>query len=174
MAELQSPTAIVYGSWMDIAEQIGGRDKQNELIMAAIRYEFYGELPDFKPGTQEHVFFSMAQPLIDADRRKRKGGAPKGNQNAQKSSGTKKQPKKTTSKQHIESTHCFDPLIQPQKQWSKQTTYTDTITEYPYTDTPSDISPSVDGESQTKKRTKKTDDEPGCNRQYRCTFDDME
>lgn len=105
--EIFSQTTIVYESWMKMAEAAGGKQLQNEVVMALLRYAFYGDIPDYEIGSKEYLIFMSSVQMIEADKRKKNGGAPKGNTNAKK-----KQPTKTTSKQPIE----FNPKKQPQKQ----------------------------------------------------------
>lgn len=137
MDERNADISLIYGSWMDIAFKIGGREKQSELIMSLIRYSFYGECPEYAEGSAEAVFFEMARPLIDADKKRKRGGAPKGNTNA-----CKKQPAKTTSKQPIETT-------------SKQTTSTSTSTSTSTcTCTIASASPTPGGAGQQTKKEK--------------------
>lgn len=149
--EKLTQTTVFYATWFDCISQFPNSEKQGELVLALLRYAFYGATPDYSTGTMERMFFDMARPLIDADRRKRNGGAPRGNKNA------KKQPKN-------------NPLIQPIDSTSKQTTLTltstDTLTEtVTKTNMSADTAP--DGAAQQTVRDTRTAAEKEADPHYR-------
>lgn len=103
--EIFSKTTIVYESWMKMAEAAGGKQLQSEVVLALLRYAFYDEVPEYEIGSKEYLIFMNGLQMIEADRRKKNGGAPIGNANAKKkqptettSKTTSKQPTKTTQK----------------------------------------------------------------------------
>lgn len=160
MADLKAKTIVIYGSWLEYADRIGGKEKQDELVMALVRYAFYGDVPEYKNGSAEDVFFGMAVPLIDADKKKRNGGAPKGNKNASK----------TTCKNNLQKQPKNNPLNNTIEQRSKQTTYTYTYTPT-YTDTyiPPSSPPLEGGGGQAEDGCKTTAEQ---HRQYPAEWDE--
>ena len=91
---MENEVVAIYQTWF---ESVGllGREKQIEAMMMIIRYGLYGEKPDYGDDvTLEAVMMTwLAQ--VDAQKKKRKGGAPKGNQNAKGNKGGTGRPKKT-------------------------------------------------------------------------------
>lgn len=88
---------IIYQSWFENAAKLGP-EKQMKAIMQAIRYGLYGEKPDNSDDICLDLLLSDWMPLIDASKKKRKGGAPKGNKNAVGNKGGPGRPKKTQPK----------------------------------------------------------------------------
>lgn len=127
--EIYTKTTVVYESWMKLTEAPGGKSMQDKIVMALLRYAFYGETPDFKYGSTEYLLFMQSVQMVEADKRKKKGGAPIGNNNAKK--------EKTTYKNNLKTT-------------PKQTTITGTLTET-LTETNADAPP-VGGTPQIEKQ----------------------
>lgn len=88
---------LFYRSYLEAAQNVTDEQKQSRLIMAILHYGIYFEEPDFSDDEILKVAWSLIKPLLDASHRNygngKKGGAPKGNQNARKT--TEKQPKTT-------------------------------------------------------------------------------
>lgn len=78
-AELTS--VLVYQSWYEAAGVLG-EEKQVKAMMQIIRYGLYQEKPDNEDDPALKALMMSWIPLVDSNRKKRKGGAPKCNQNA--------------------------------------------------------------------------------------------
>lgn len=88
---------IIYQTWYENAAKLG-REKQVKAIMQAVEYGLYGTQPDNSDDLYLDLLLSDWIPLMDASKQKRKGGAPKGNQNAKGNKGGPGRPKKTQPK----------------------------------------------------------------------------
>lgn len=77
----ENGAVIIYQSWFENAAKLG-EEKQTKVIMQIIRYGLYGDVPDNSNDICLDLLFTDWRPLVDAVKRKRKGGAPKGNKNA--------------------------------------------------------------------------------------------
>lgn len=96
MNALENEVVAIYQTWFESAALLGD-EKLIDAMMKIIRYGLYGEKPDYGGDiTLEAVMMTwIAQ--VDAQKKKRKGGAPKGNQNAKGNKGGTGRPKKTQS-----------------------------------------------------------------------------
>ena len=81
MAEKNNGSVIIYQSWFETAQKLGP-EKQQQAIMQILNYGFYGTVPDNHGDLCMDLLFNSWCPLVDAAERHRRGGAPKGNQNA--------------------------------------------------------------------------------------------
>ena len=72
---------VIYQTWFENAGKLG-EEKQTKAMMQIIRYGLFGEVPDNKDDLFLDLLLSDWMPLVDAQKKKRKGGAPKGNKNA--------------------------------------------------------------------------------------------
>lgn len=81
MAEKSNGSVIIYQSWFETAQKLGP-EKQQQAIMQILNYGFYGTVPDNHGDLCMDLLFNSWCPLVDAAERHRRGGAPKGNQNA--------------------------------------------------------------------------------------------
>ena len=72
---------IIYQTWFENAAKLG-TEKQTKALMQIIRYGLYDEVPNNSDDLYLDLLLSDWMPLIDASKKKRKGGAPKGNRNA--------------------------------------------------------------------------------------------
>ena len=88
---------IIYQTWFENAAKLG-TEKQTKALMQIIRYGLYDEIPNNSDDLYLDLLLSDWMPLIDASKKKRKGGAPKGNQNAKGNKGGTGRPKKTQPK----------------------------------------------------------------------------
>ena len=88
---------IIYQTWFENAAKLG-TEKQTKALMQIIRYGLYDEVPNNSDDLYLDLLLSDWMPLIDASKKKRKGGAPKGNQNAKGNKGGTGRPKKTQPK----------------------------------------------------------------------------
>lgn len=97
-------TVIIYQTWYENAGKLG-TERQNKAIIQIVRYGLYGEVPDNSDDLHLDLLLTDWMPLVDAAKEHRKGGAPKGNQNAsghgapkgnQNAKKKNKQPKQTT------------------------------------------------------------------------------
>lgn len=79
MAEYES--FLFYQSWYEAAALLG-EEKQTKAIMQIIRYGLYGEVPDNSDDITLRVLLASWMPQVDTAKQRRRGGAPKGNQNA--------------------------------------------------------------------------------------------
>lgn len=80
MAE-KNESVIIYQTWLESSALLG-EEKQIKAIMQIIHYGLYGEVPDNSDDPMMQMLLMNWMPLVDAQKKKRKGGAPKGNQNA--------------------------------------------------------------------------------------------
>ena len=81
MPENNNGSVIIYQSWFETAQKLGA-EKQRKAIMQILNYGFYGTIPDNSADLSLDLLFESWRPLVDAAERHRRGGAPKGNQNA--------------------------------------------------------------------------------------------
>lgn len=81
MPENSNGSVIIYQSWFETAQKLGA-EKQRKAIMQILNYGFYGTIPDNSADLSLDLLFESWRPLVDAAERHRRGGAPKGNQNA--------------------------------------------------------------------------------------------
>lgn len=81
MPESNNGSVIIYQSWFETALKLGA-EKQQKAIMQILNYGFYGTIPDNSADLSLDLLFNSWRPLVDAAERHRRGGAPKGNQNA--------------------------------------------------------------------------------------------
>ena len=81
MPENSNGSVIIYQSWFETALKLGA-EKQRKAIMQILNYGFYGTIPDNSADLSLDLLFNSWRPLVDAAERHRRGGAPKGNQNA--------------------------------------------------------------------------------------------
>ena len=81
MPENNNGSVIIYQSWFETALKLGA-EKQRKAIMQILNYGFYGTIPDNSADLSLDLLFNSWRPLVDAAERHRRGGAPKGNQNA--------------------------------------------------------------------------------------------
>lgn len=93
----KNESVIVYQSWLENAAKLGP-EKQAKAIMQIVKYGIYGETPDNSDDLCLDLLLSDWMPLVDAQQKKRKGGAPKGNKNAVGNKGGTGRPKKDNLK----------------------------------------------------------------------------
>ena len=105
MAEKNNGSVIIYQSWFETAQKLGP-EKQQQAIMQILNYGFYGTVPDNHGDLCMDLLFNSWCPLVDAAERHRRGGAPKGNQNAKGHKGAGGRPKKTPEEK-------LQPKLQP-------------------------------------------------------------
>ena len=86
----KNESVIIYQTWLESSALLG-EEKQIKALMQIIHYGLYGKVPDNSDDPMMQMLLMNWMPLVDAQKKKRKGGAPKGNQNARK-----KQLNKTT------------------------------------------------------------------------------
>lgn len=79
---------LFYKSYLEAAKKVRDPIKQGTLLKAILNYGIYFEEPDFSDDEILDVSWELIKPLLDASHKKygngKKGGAPKGNQNARK------------------------------------------------------------------------------------------
>lgn len=85
MAE-KNESVIIYQTWLESAALLG-EEKQIEALMQIINYGIYGKVPENPDDPMMQMLLMNWMPLVDAQKKKRKGGAPKGNQNAKGNKG---------------------------------------------------------------------------------------
>ena len=90
-------SVIIYQTWFENAAKIGP-ERQTKAMMQIINYGIYGTVPDNSDDLYLDLLLSDWMPLVDAQKIKRRGGAPKGNQNAKGNKGGTGRPKKTQPK----------------------------------------------------------------------------
>lgn len=95
--EAENESVIIYQSWFENAAKLG-EEKQAIAIMQILRYGLYGDVPDNSSDLCLDLLFCDWKPLVDAAKKKRTGGAPKGNKNAKGNKGGPGRPKKTQPK----------------------------------------------------------------------------
>lgn len=94
---MENETVIIYQTWYESAELLGP-GKVEEAMIKIIRYGLYGEEPDFSGDRILEAVMKTWLAQVDAQKKKRKGGAPIGNQNAKGNKGGTGRPKKTQPK----------------------------------------------------------------------------
>ena len=96
----ENESVIIYQTWF---ESVGllGKDKQIKAMMQIIRYGLYGEVPDNSDDVVLQAVMMTWFAQVDAQKKKRKGGAPKGNKNAAGNKGGTGRPKKHNSKTQL-------------------------------------------------------------------------
>ena len=105
MPENNNGSVIIYQSWFETAQKLGA-EKQRKAIMQILNYGFYGTIPDNSADLSLDLLFNSWRPLVDAAERHRRGGAPKGNQNAKGHNGAGGRPKKNPDE-------TLQPKLQP-------------------------------------------------------------
>ena len=90
-------SVVIYQTWLENAAKIGP-ERQTKAMMQIINYGIYGIVPDNSDDLCLDLLLSDWMPLVDAQKIRRKGGAPKGNQNAKGNKGGTGRPKKTQPK----------------------------------------------------------------------------
>ncbi len=100
---------VFYDSFYKSAE-IFGEEKLIKAIMQIVKYGLYGIRPDNSDDKILEALMINWMPLVDAGQQKKKGGAPKGNQNAKGNRGGPGRPKKknTTKTQPSDVDHDVD------------------------------------------------------------------
>ena len=90
---------LFFRSFYETVKELNERDR-NRALNQIIEYAFDGTIPDNSDSALLRLFAINWMPLIDADLRRQKGGAPKGNQNAKGNgapNGNKNASKKTNN-----------------------------------------------------------------------------
>lgn len=87
---------VFYESFYASAEAIGP-EFLHQAVMHLVRYGLYGIEPNLNNDPVMAALWMNWKPLIDATQQKKKGGAPRGNQNARGHKGAGGRPKKKTS-----------------------------------------------------------------------------
>ena len=77
----KNESVVIYQTWLESAALLG-EEKQIEALMQIINYGIYGTVPENPDDPMMQMLLMNWMPLVDAQKKKRKGGAPKGNQNA--------------------------------------------------------------------------------------------
>ena len=78
---MANESVVIYQTWYESAELMG-EEKRRTAIDQIIRYGLYGEEPKNDEDPVMKMLMMNWMPLVDAQKKKRKGGAPTGNQNA--------------------------------------------------------------------------------------------
>lgn len=84
----ENESVIIYQTWFESVALLGS-EKQVKAMMQIIRYGLYGEMPDNSDDIVLQAVMMTWFAQVDAQKKHKKGGAPKGNQNA-KSHGAPK------------------------------------------------------------------------------------
>ena len=108
-SEKNNRSFVFYDSFYKSAE-IFGEEKLIKAIMQIVKYGLYGIEPDNSDDKILEALMINWMPLVDAGQQKKKGGAPKGNQNAKGNRGGPGRPKKknTTKTQPSDVDHDVD------------------------------------------------------------------
>ena len=77
----KNESVIIYQTWLESSALLG-EEKQMEALMQIIHYGIYGKVPENPDDPMMQMLLMNWMPLVDAQKKRRKGGAPKGNQNA--------------------------------------------------------------------------------------------
>ena len=77
----KNESVIIYQTWLESSALLG-EEKQVEALMQIIHYGIYGKVPENPDDPMMQMLLMNWMPLVDAQKKRRKGGAPKGNQNA--------------------------------------------------------------------------------------------
>lgn len=77
----KNESVIIYQTWLESSALLG-EEKQIKALMQIIHYGLYGKVPDNSDDPMLQMLLMNWMPLVDAQKKRRKGGAPKGNQNA--------------------------------------------------------------------------------------------
>ena len=93
----KNESVIIYQTWFEAAELLG-EEKQIKAMMMIIRYGLYGETPDYAGDKILEAVMMTWIAQVDAQKQRRKGGAPKGNKNAVGNKGGTGRPKKDNQK----------------------------------------------------------------------------
>lgn len=109
MKETKRESFVFYRSFLEAIEQIPGKLRKAQAYKVIVEYGLNGIEPKEPTDCVVKIIFTQAKPQIDASNKRhnncvengKKGGAPKGNTNAQKTTKetTKELTKKTTKKQ---------------------------------------------------------------------------
>ena len=82
----KNESVVIYQTWLESAALLG-EEKQIKALMQIINYGIYGTVPDNPDDPMMQMLLMNWMPLVDAQKKRRKGGAPKGNQNAKGNKG---------------------------------------------------------------------------------------
>ena len=82
----KNESVVIYQTWLESAALLG-EEKQIEALMQIINYGIYGTVPENPDDPMMQMLLMNWMPLVDAQKKRRKGGAPKGNQNAKGNKG---------------------------------------------------------------------------------------
>lgn len=93
----ENESVIIYQTWFESVALLGV-DKQVKAMMQIIRYGLYGEMPDNSDDVVLQAVMMTWFAQVDAQKKHKKGGAPKGNKNAKGNKGGPGRPKKTQPK----------------------------------------------------------------------------
>ena len=93
----ENESVIIYQTWFESVALLGA-DKQVKAMMQIIRYGLYGEMPDNSDDVVLQAVMMTWFAQVDAQKKHKKGGAPKGNKNAKGNKGGPGRPKKTQPK----------------------------------------------------------------------------
>lgn len=93
----ENESVIIYQTWFESVALLG-TDKQVKAMMQIIRYGLYGEMPDNSDDVVLQAVMMTWFAQVDAQKKHKKGGAPKGNKNANGNRGGPGRPKKTQPK----------------------------------------------------------------------------
>ena len=93
----ENESVIIYQTWFESVALLGA-DKQVKAMMQIIRYGLYGEMPDNSDDVVLQAVMMTWFAQVDAQKKHKKGGAPKGNKNAKGNRGGPGRPKKTQPK----------------------------------------------------------------------------
>ena len=93
----ENESVIIYQTWFESVALLG-TDKQVKAMMQIIRYGLYGEMPDNSDDVVLQAVMMTWFAQVDAQKKHKKGGAPKGNKNAKGNRGGPGRPKKTQPK----------------------------------------------------------------------------
>lgn len=115
-------SVIIYQSWYETALKLGP-EKQQKAIMQILNYGFYGTIPNNSDDLALELLFESWRPLVDAAQRHRKGGAPKGNQNAAGHKGAGGRPKKKTVEKTTTETSTKLQLFNNNNNWNVNDNY---------------------------------------------------
>lgn len=77
----KNESVIIYQTWLESSALLG-EEKQIKALMQIIHYGIYGTVPENPDDPMMQMLLMNWMPLVDAQKKRRKGGAPKGNQNA--------------------------------------------------------------------------------------------
>lgn len=93
----ENESVIIYQTWFESVALLGEAE-QVKAMMQIIRYGLYGEMPDNSDDVVLQAVMMTWFAQVDAQKKHKKGGAPKGNKNAKGNRGGPGRPKKTQPK----------------------------------------------------------------------------